>query len=252
MRRRLAGRLAVDPGRAVGLGAAGDLRVQAAAGRTVAAAAMQVDFIARYVRQAAFRLADHPAAPTTPTFRLGGSRLVAASIFLCSELEIELGDRTMARACRARPVRIGRALDVPSQLFEFVGIGVTPASATRRRPKEGGFTNSTTNYPKGAYRSRTGVPGFADLCLTTRPRRHHVPGRRRLPGPCVRTVPPASHTERRARNVMESNDERRRLRKGLRRGTRPRARTSRRGSPACRSRVPRPRARGGRSGCPCS
>src|SRR5439155_13964550 len=24
---------------------------------------------------------------------------------------------------------------------------------------------------EGAYRSRTGVPGFADLCLTTRPRR---------------------------------------------------------------------------------
>src|SRR5829696_4524402 len=27
---------------------------------------------------------------------------------------------------------------------------------------------------KGAYRSRTGVPGFADLCLTTRPRRRRA------------------------------------------------------------------------------
>ena len=31
---------------------------------------------------------------------------------------------------------------------------------------------------RGAYRSRTGVPGFADLCLTTRPRRRAPNGSR--------------------------------------------------------------------------
>jgi hypothetical protein len=35
------------------------------------------------------------------------------------------------------------------------------------------YTNSTTR-PGGAYRSRTGVQGFADPCLTPRPTRHFI------------------------------------------------------------------------------
>lgn len=49
--------------------------------------------------------------------------------------------------------------------------GLEPSSLTATDFKSVVYTNSTT-LPGGAYRSRTGVAGFADPCLTPRPTRH--------------------------------------------------------------------------------
>jgi hypothetical protein len=68
---------------------------------------------------------------------------------------------------KPRPSCFGRG----STNEHLVGeVGLEPTSLAATDFKSVVYTNSTTR-PGGTYRIRTGVQGFADLCLTTRPRR---------------------------------------------------------------------------------